>query len=150
MKKILLVLLLAGAGVFAYRYAVVGAPIRACRECLKAWGREDTPAAAAMTDGEKAKKAVETHILRGVCRAPMEALGASRSTVESRADGPGGEVTLTMRQDVAFDPPGQTSGFASSMSASFRQVVTMKKTPDGWKVSGFEPTYLDAVSTGKR
>lgn len=135
---------------FAYRYFVVDAPVRACREFLKAWGRENTPAAAAMTDGEKAKTSVETHILRGVCRAPMEALGASRISVESRVDGPGGDQILTMHQDVAFDPPGQTSGFASSMAASFRHVVTMKKTPDGWRVAAFEPAFLDAVSTRRR
>ena len=150
MKKILLLLLLAGGGVFAYRYAVVDAPVRACREFLRAWAKEDTPAAAAMTDGEAAKKAVETHILRGVCHAPMEALGNSRTTMEARAEAPGGEVRLTMGQIVAFDPPGQTSGFASSMAASFRHVVTMKKTAAGWKVVAFAPTFLDATSTRRR
>src|SRR5262245_19824149 len=98
-----------------------------------------------MTEGEPAKKAVETHILRGVCRAPMEALGASRSELESRSPGAGGEIVLTMKQVVAFDPPGQTSGFASSMSATFRHAVTMKKTAAGWKVAAFEPAFLDAV-----
>ena len=103
-----------------------------------------------MTDGEAAKKAVETHILRGVCHAPMEALGGSRTTVESRSDRPSGDVTLTVKQIVAFDPPGQTSGFASSMAASFRHILTMKKTPAGWKVAAFEPTFLEAVSNRPR
>ena len=150
MKKILLLAVLAGGAYFAYRYFVVDAPVRAAREFLRAWGKEDTPAAAAMTDGEAAKKAVETHILRGVCRAPMEALGGSRSTVESRADEPSGEVLLTVMQIVAFDPPGQTSGFASSMAASFRHVLTMKKTASGWKVAAFDPKFLEAVSNRPR
>ena len=150
MKKILLLLLLVGGGVVAYRYAIVDAPVRACREFLRAWAKEDTPAAAAMTDGEAAKKAVETQILRGVCHAPMEALGSSRTTLESRAESSGAEVRLTIGQTVSFDPPGQTSGFASSMAASFRHVVTMRKTADGWKVAAFEPKFLDAVSTHRR
>lgn len=150
MKKILLVVLLGGGAIFAYRYAVVDAPVRAAKEFLRAWGREDTPAAAAFTDGDTAKKAVETHILRGVCRAPMEALGGSQATLESRANGAGGSVVLTMHQVVAFDPPGQTSGFASSMAASFRQVVTLKKTSAGWRVVAFQPSFLDAVSTRRR
>jgi hypothetical protein len=150
LKKILAVALLGGLALFAYRYLVVDAPERACRKFLKAWGREDTPAAAAMTDGEKAKTEVETHILRGVCRAPMEALGASRSTRESRAGRPGGEIVLTMRQDVAFDPPGRTSGFASSATASFRHVVAMRKTAEGWRVAAFQPTFVDAAPTGRR
>ena len=150
MKKILVLALLAGAAYFCYRYAVVDAPVRAGREFLRAWAKEDTPAAAAMTDGGSAKKAVETHILRGVCRASMEALGGSRTAVEFRTNGPSGEVILTMNQTVAFDPPGQTSGFASSMAASFRHVLTMKKMPAGWKVAAFQPTFLDAVSTRRR
>jgi hypothetical protein len=150
LKKVLLVVLLAGGGYFAYRYLVVDAPVRACREFLRAWGKEDGPAAVAMTEGEPAKTAVETHILRGVCQAPMEALGGSRTALESRSAGPDGAVVLTMGQVVAFDPPGQTSGFASSVAASFRHVVTMKKTAAGWRVVAFEPRFLDAVSTRKR
>jgi hypothetical protein len=150
LKKTLLAVLLAAGAFFTYRYAVVDAPVRAGRDFLRAWGKEDTPAAVARTDGETAKKAVETHILRGVCRAPMEALGGSRTTVESRSEGPSGEVMLTVKQVVAFDPPGQTSGFASSMAASFRHALTMKKTPAGWKVVAFQPTFLDAVSNRGR
>jgi hypothetical protein len=149
LKKILLLLLLVGGAAFAYRYAVVDAPVRTCKEFLKAWGRENTPAAAALTDGGKAKKAVETHILRGVCRAPMEALGGSRVTLDSRSAGPDGTV-LTMSQVVAFDPPGRTSGFANAMAATFRHVVTMKKTAEGWKVTAFQPTFVDAVPTRGR
>jgi len=59
-------------------------------------------------------------------------------------------VTLTVKQIVVFDPPGQTSGFASSAAASFRHVLTMKKTPAGWKVAAFQPTFLDAVSNRPR
>ena len=150
MKKILLIVLLGGGAIFAYRYAVVDAPVRTGKEFLRAWGKEDAPAAAALTDGETAKKAVETHILRGVCRAPMEALGGSQATVESRSTGADGSVVLTMHQVVAFDPPGQTSGFANSMAASFRQVVTLKKTGAGWRVVEFQPSFLDAVSTRRR
>ena len=150
MKKILLVALLAGAAVLAYRYAVVDAPVRACRDFLRAWAKEDTSKAAAMADGERAKKDIETRILRGVCRAPMEALGGSRAELESRAAGPAGDVILTLKQVVSDDPPGRTSGFASSMAASFRHVVTMKKTAEGWKVAGFESRFLDAAPTRKR
>jgi hypothetical protein len=150
MKRLFLLALLAGGASLAYRYAVVDAPVRACKRFLEAWGAEETPAAAAMTEGESAKASVETHILRGVCQAPMEALRGSRCSVESRAKGPGGQEILTMHQVVAFDPPGVTTGIGGAMAASFRHVVTMRKTAAGWKVSAFEPTYLDAVETRRR
>lgn len=150
MKRLVLAALFAGGAYVAYRYAVVDAPVRAAESFLEAWGREDTPAAAALTAGDAARKSVETHILRGVCQAPMEALRGSRASVESRAMGPGGETVLTLRQVVAFDPPGMTTGVGGAMAATFRHVLTLKKTPEGWRVAGFEPKFLDAVATRRR
>ncbi len=147
MKRLALLVLLAGGGVAAYRFFVVEAPVRTTRKFLEAWAREDAPAAVALTEGAGAKKSVETHILRGVCRCAMEALRGSRATVESRTEASGGATVLTMHQIVAFDPPGVTSGIGGAMAASFRQTVTLAKTADGWRVTAFAPTFLDAVST---
>jgi hypothetical protein len=55
-----------------------------------------------------------------------------------------------MRQIVAFDPPGLTTGLGGAMAASFRHVITMRRTPEGWRVVGFEPKFLDEVSTRVR
>ena len=150
MKRLFFLAFAAGGAFFAYRSAVVEAPVRAGRRFLEAWGREDTPAAVAMTEGEAARKAVETRILRGVCEAPMEALRGSRCSLESRTTDPGGDAVLTMRQIVAFDPPGMTTGLGGAMAVSFRHVITMRRTPEGWRVVGFEPKFLDAVSTRMR
>jgi hypothetical protein len=149
-KRVALLVLLAGGGLAAYRFFVVEAPVRTAQKFLEAWGREDTPAAVALTDGAGAKTSVETHILRGVCRCAMEALHGSRATVASRTDGPGGTAVLTMHQVVAFDPPGITSGIGGAMAASFRQAVTLSKTPAGWRVTAFAPAFVDAVSTRRR
>lgn len=150
MRRLFLLLLLLGGAILGYRYTVVEAPVRESKRFLEAWAREDTPAAAAMTEGGAARKSVESRILRGVCLVPIEAFRGSRSSVESRLKGPGGEAVLTTHQTVLFDPPGATSGIGGAMAASFRHVVTMKKTGAGWKVVAFEPTYLDAVSTRGR
>jgi len=117
---------------------------------LEAWAREDTRAAATLTDGEPAKKTVESKILRGVLKAPMEAYRGERVAIESRESAPTGEVTLTAKQVVLFDPPGITSGIGGAGAASFRHVVRMRKTPAGWRVVGFEPTFLEAGPTRKR
>jgi hypothetical protein len=149
-KRLLVLAFVAGGAFFADRYAVVEAFVRAGRRFLEAWGREDTPAAVAMTEGEAARKTVEARILRGVCEVPVEALRGSRSSLESRTADPGGDAVLTMRQVVGFDPPGMTTGVGGAMAASFRHVVTMRKTPGGWRVVGFEPKFLDAVPTRAR
>jgi len=149
-KRLALLALLAGGALLGERYLVAEAPVRACARFLEAWGKEDTPAAAAMTTGEAARKSVEERILRGVCRVPMEALRGSRCSLEARTTRPDGDAVLTMRQVVAFDPPGMTTGLGGAMAASFRHAITMRETPEGWKVAAFEPTFLDAVATRRR
>lgn len=147
MKRLFLILLLAAGGYLAYRQFVLEPPVRAFRRFAEAWGKEDTQAAAALTEGEAAKKAVELHILRGVVQAPMEALGGSRLTIESRVDRPDGDVVFTARELVLFDPPGVTSAFAGAMAASVRHVATMHKGADGWRVLAWAPEFLEAHST---
>lgn len=142
--------MLAGGAFVAYRQIVVRAPDRVLERFLDAWAREDTPAAAALTDGETAKKTVESKILRGVLQAPMEAYRGTRVAVESREDAPGGQLLLTAKQVVFFDPPGITSGIGGAAAGSFRQIVGMKKTPAGWRVVSFDPTFLEARSTRER
>ncbi len=140
----------AGGAAFAYREIVLRAPDRVLDRFLDAWAREDTPAAAALTEGESAKKAVESKILRGVLKAPMEAYRGERVAIEGRESVSTGEVTLTAKQVVFFDPPGITSGIGGAAAGSFRQVVRLKKTPGGWRVVAFEPTFLEVVPTRPR
>jgi len=102
-----------------------------------------------MTDGEAAKKIVESKILRGVLKAPMDAYRGERVSIEGRESVPTGEIMLTVKQVVLCDPPGITTGIGGAMAASFRHVARMKETPAGWRVASFEPTFLDAVPTGR-
>lgn len=147
MKKPLLVLLLAAGGYLAYRQFVLEPPVQAFRRFAEAWGREDTPAAAALTDGGAAKKAVESQILRGVVQDPMEALRGSRLTIESRVGQPGGDVLVTAREFVFFDPPGVTSALSGAMVADIRHVARMRKTTAGWRIVEWKPEFLGARST---
>ena len=147
MKKPILLLVLAAGALLAYRQLVLEPPVRAFRRFAAAWGREDTPAAAALTEGEAAKKAVESKILRGVVQAPMEALGGSRITIESRVDRPDGDVIVTARELITFDPPGVTLAFAGSMVAAVRHEATLRRGPGGWRVVAWTPEFLEAHAT---
>ena len=147
MKKVFLLLLVAGAAFAAYRYFVVEAPARAFHAFARAWALEDTPAAAAWTTGDAAKKAVESKILRGVVRDPMEALRGSRQEAETREDASDGTVVLTVKQFVQYDPPGITSGVGGAAVAEVRHVARMKKTAEGWRVAEWTPTFLNAHSS---
>lgn len=144
MKRVLGLLLLAGASIAAYRYFVVDAPLRVFHAFAEAWAREDTPAAAALTEGEPARAAAESQILRGVVRAPMEAYRGSSQEIESREEGPGGIVVVTAKQFVYYDPPGQTSGIGGAGVATVRHVARLKETPHGWRIVEWTPAFLEA------
>ena len=144
MKKILGVLLLLGAALLLYREIVLEAPVRAFHAFAKAWGNEDTPAAVALTTGERARDAVETRILRGVVLWPLEALRGSRQEIESRDRSPDGTVVVAVKQFVYYDVPGVTSGVGGSSEAVIRHVARLTKTPEGWRVVEWTPTLLDA------
>jgi hypothetical protein len=144
MKKVLLVLAAAAAAFAAYRYVVVEAPTRACRDFLRAWANEDTASAAAWTSGDVARKAVEQRILRGVVRWPMDALRGSRLEIESRENAADGTVVVTSRQRIRFDPPGVTSAVGGAAEATVRHVARLRRTSEGWRVVEWAPAFLDA------
>jgi len=143
-KRLFLAALVLGAAFFVYHEVVVEAPVRAFHAFAKAWGNEDTPAAAGWTTGDEARAAVEARILRGVVRYPMEALRGSRQEVESRRRSADGTVVLTVKQFVDYDVPGVTSGIGGSSEAVIRHVARLTKTPEGWRVVEWTPTLLDA------
>jgi hypothetical protein len=147
MKKAFLVLLFAGAALLAYRQLVLEPPVRTFRRFAEAWAKEDTPAAAALTDGEAAKKTVESRILRGVVHDPMEALHGSRLEIESRTGQPDGAVEITALQSVAFDPPGITSAIGGAAVAEVRHVARLRRTAAGWRVVEWTPAFLQSRST---
>jgi hypothetical protein len=76
----------------------------------------------------------------------MEALRGSRQEVESREEAPDGTVVLTVKQFVFYDPPGITSGVGGAGIAVIRHVARLRKTPDGWRVASWTPSFLDAHS----
>ncbi len=138
---------MAGAGYVAYFEIVLQAPVRVYRRFADAWAMEDTPAALALTDGGSVRKDVESKILRGVCMAPMESLRGARHDIESRRSVSGGDVVVTAREYVFFNPPGIESALIGAMVADVRHVARLRKTGAGWRVVAWTPEFLGARST---
>ncbi|HKD12142.1 MAG TPA: hypothetical protein VKE50_08705, partial [Thermoanaerobaculia bacterium] len=109
-----------------------------------AWARERPEEALSFTDGEAARKAVESRGIRALIDArTMELLHGVRYSEESFERGEGGEVAIEAKQTIAFDPPGITSALGGAMWMTFHHSARLRKTGGGWRVVAFEPTYLD-------
>jgi hypothetical protein len=74
----------------------------------------------------------------GAGPAMFQTLFPSRFKVNGRRSLPDGSVVLNVSQTVLFNPVGVESAARPAMFATLRQVVTLHKTHDTWKVTAFE------------
>jgi hypothetical protein len=144
MKKLVWALVIVGATALAYHWYTGWTAYKTYERFAETWVHEDQTAAARYADAATVRHAFEERALRGTeGGATMEALRGTSYKLESKSRSHGGDVELRVMQSVFFDPPGMTSAIGGAMVARFRDTATVRKTPDGWKVVAFEPTYLD-------
>ena len=151
MKKLFLLLLVAGGAFAAFRWFERHRANAAYEGFAESWAREKREAAARFGDAETVRRAFEVTPLRKYPGgAAMEAYRGERSSIESRESAPDGGVALTATQTIFFDPPGVTSAIGGAMFARFRHAATVRKTPEGWRVVAFEPAYLEMGELRRR
>jgi len=80
----------------------------------------------------------------------MEAYRGTKYAVLSSTRTPEGDVSLIVKETIAFDPAGITSGIGGAMFAVFRHVATVRRTAGGWKVVAFEPTFVEMGDMRRR
>ena len=151
MKRLLLAALVLGAAFLAYRRFAPDEPVRTYRRFAEAWARSRYEDAARLSEGEAVSRALGRQSVSNLFGGPwIETLHGMRLTIESREEKENGDVSIEARQLLFFDPPGITSGLGGAMYASFRHSATLKKTPDGWKLTAFEAKLLEAGPMRRR
>jgi hypothetical protein len=151
MKKLLFLLLLAGAGVLGYRYIQSSGAVSAYEKFAEAWTLGDKALAMRYAEASTATRAIERQSLRGLqSGAILEAFRGTRYVVESSTRSPEGDVVLEVTQTIQFDPPGVTSAITGAMYTHIHHSATVRKTPDGWKVVAFEPKFIDMGELHRR
>jgi hypothetical protein len=151
MKRIVLLLLVVGASAYGYRSWIGSRAYAAYEGFAEAWAKEDRVQAEKFAAGKDVvEHAFDDRALRGNRGgAAMEAFRGTQYTVESRTR-EGDEMRLVVVQTIRFDPPGATTGIGGAMWARYRDEATVKKTPDGWRVASFEPTFVDMGEVKRR
>ena len=151
MKKLVLLALLAGAGVFVYRFVVRMQQETCYKKVADAWAIGQTDEALRYAEGDAVRKSLEEKPLRSLVDGRMiEAWRGVSYTIESSSKGDDGDVAMEAKQRLAFDPPGITTGIGGAMWMSFHHSVKLRHTSDGWKVVAFTPTFLDIERIPRR
>jgi len=143
MKRVIAAAALVAAAFFGYRYCDGSyAPEKTYKEFAEEMLRRHYDSAATMTDGLSAQDLAKagTQEKIGAGPAMFQTLFPSHFNIESRTATNLG-VTLHAVQTVLFNPPGVESAVRPAMYATLNQTVTLRKTPDGWKVTSFENKF---------
>ena len=150
-KRALLLILLAAAGLFAVRSVSRWRARTAYEGFAEAWTHGDMAEAKKYGTDEAATHALKEASLRGLqSGAAMEAFRGTRYSYESESRTDSGDVELQVRQTIFFDPPGITSAIGGAMYTGISHTVTLRNTSEGWRVVAFEPKYLDMGPVRKR
>jgi hypothetical protein len=142
---------LTAGGLFAYRSFSSAGPVHAFEQFAEAWTHGEREEAMRYAEGEAVKSALEGKQLRGTPPGiVMEAFRGEKFEVESSTKTADGDVALVVKETIAFDPAGITSGIGGAMFAVFRHTATVRKTSAGWKVVAFEPTFVEMGDMRRR
>jgi len=151
MKRAVGIAVLAAGGFFAYRSFASAGAVHAFEKFAEAWTHGERAEAMRYAEGEAVKSALEDKQLRGTPPGiVMEAHRGTKYDVESSTRTPEGDVALVVKETIAFDPAGITSGIGGAMFAVFRHKATVRKTSDGWRVVAFEPTFVEMGDMRRR
>jgi hypothetical protein len=147
MKRLVVLLLLAGAAYFGYQKFSAAAPAKTFARFAEAWARGRTDEAMTFAEGGSVKKVLEQKNFVQVICAPwqVDAWHGFSTSVNSSSTNAEGDLDLDVEQSIAFDPPGATSGIGGAAVGKFHHVATLKKTPDGWKVIAFKPECVSVT-----
>ena len=143
MKKLLGVIALVAIAYGGYRYTASSGVESKYKAFAEEMLHRRYEAAAAMTDGltktDLEKLGSQERIGAGP---PMfQTLFPSHYTIDSRETAADGSVTLHATQTIYFNPAGVESAMRPAMYAILKQVVTMRKGSDGWRVTSFANNF---------
>jgi hypothetical protein len=143
-KKIVVLVLLAGAAYVGFHWLTSRGAYKAYEGFAEAWAQEKRAVAAQYGDDATVRHAFDEKPLRGNAGGNMmEAFRGTRYAVESKRRSDDGDFVFVVSQTIFFDPPGVTSGIGGAMFARYRDEATVRNTDAGWRVVAFEPTYLE-------
>ena len=149
MKRAVFAVVIVAAVFLSYRYYEKSyGPVQQYKKFAEEIVHRRYDAASGLTVGISAKdlekQGSQEHI--GAGPQMFQTLFPSRYAIELSDVAGDGTVTLHAVQTVLFNPPGVESAVQPAMYAKMNQVVSLRKTSSGWKVTSFENKFASMDS----
>ena len=150
MKKAFVVIAIIGGSFLVYRHVIAGGPEATYKKFAEEVLHRNYDAAAAMAEGLTASDLQRLGSQERIGAGPQmfQTLFPSHFAIDSKDSGADGAVTLYATQTVRFNPAGVESATRPAMFATLKQVVTLHKGSNGWRVIAFENNFdkMDSLS----
>ncbi len=150
MKKLVILLVVAGAAYLGYRFFIGKSAAYQTYEKFAealAWGRTEEALQYADESVLEDMGDAEHRAVAGDM--PVEHIHATDYQIESETKSADGNVNLRVKQILYFDPPGVTSAIGGAVAAIFRQNAVLQKTGGTWKVIEFDSEFIETKETRK-
>ena len=151
MKRAVFAVIVLVAALLGYRhYQQSYAPVEQYKKFAEEILHRRYDAAADLTAGISAADLEKQGTQERIGAGPQmfQKLFPSRFAIESSEIAGDGTLTLHAVQTVLFNPAGVESAVRPAMYAKLNQIVSLRKTSSGWKVTAFDNklTSMDSVS----
>jgi len=144
MKKVLILVAAAAVLFIGYKVLFSGGPEKVFTEFCDCWGANQLDKAWTFSVKEEVTADFKGKTLNEVGRFMIESIMGISTTVDSSSSGPGPkEKSYSGITLILFNPPGVTSALNATMFLKVRVEGTLRKTPEGWKVTAFKPAFLE-------
>ena len=150
MKRTVFAVVVLAAALLGYRYYGKSyAPVEHYKKFAEEILHRRYEAAADMTDGISSNDLAQQGSQERIGSGPQmfQRLFPSRYAIESSEMASDGTLTLHAVQTVLFNPAGVESAVRPAMYAKLNQIVSLRKTSRGWKVTSFENKFASMDST---
>jgi len=148
-RAVVAVVVLAGAFLGYRHYDKSYSPVQHYKKFAEQILHRQYDAASELTDGIAAKDLEKQGSQEKIGAGPamFQTLFPSRFAIESTETSADG-LTIHGVQSVLFNPPGVESAVRPAMYAKLNQVVSLRKTSSGWKVTSFDNKFdsMDSLS----
>jgi hypothetical protein len=147
MKNLLILAILIAGGYYAYTMYLKPketGSVASYKQFAEHWVRGETQQALAMTDDERVQIALDNFSAKSLMGTSdmAEIISIDYKIDSSTSVSDPSELNIIAEVKVGYNPPGAKGLTKASFRATFKHTATIKRYGDGFKITGFQPSFV--------